>query len=122
RCPPGVDRRSVGAAAEELAARALTRNGYAVVARNVRLRDGELDLVCRDGGSFVFCEVKARRPSAFGVALEALTARKRERLERLALSYLAMVGRRDAPYRIVLVAVDLDANGSGERIHVVPCG
>ena len=117
-----MDRRATGAVAEAYAARALAARGYLVLARNVRLRGGELDLVCRDGDGFVFCEVKARRPSSFGVAAEALTTTKHRRLRRLAESYLARADRRDANYRIELIAVDLDAADAPRDIAVVPLG
>ena len=116
-----VDRRALGSAAEGTAARALTRRGYVVVARNVRLRGGELDLVCRHGDAFVFCEVKSRRPSSCGAAVEALTSAKQRRLGRLAETYLARIGRRDAPFRIELVAVDLDDDGAPRCVTVVAC-
>ena len=118
----GVDRRLVGARAESAAAQVLAARGYRIVARNVRLRWGELDLVCRDGDALVFCEVKARRPSDLGVAEEALTRAKRLRLARLAAAYLALIGRRDAPHRIELVAVRLDDAHRPVDIRVVPCG
>ena len=54
-------RRALGQAAEEAAARFLRRAGLAVVERNVRFADGEIDLVCRDAGVVVFVEVKCRR-------------------------------------------------------------
>lgn len=116
-----VDRRRIGATAEAAAARALGERGYVIVARNVRLRGGEIDLVCRHRETFVFCEVKARRPSSFGVAVESLTREKRRRLERLAETYLARVGRRDAPFRLELVAVEL-AGGEPEAVRLVPFG
>jgi len=114
-----VDRRSIGANAESVAVRAISARGYVVVARNVRSRAGELDIICRDGDAFVFCEVKARQPSSFGVAVEAITAAKRRRLERLAQTYLARIGRRDAAYRLELIAVDL-RGGEAERVRIVP--
>ena len=115
-----VDRRALGARGESVAARALLARGYRILARNVRGRAGELDLVCRDGDAFVFCEVKARRPSAFGDAREALTPAKRARLCRLAEGYLARLGRRDAPYRIELVAVRLLPDGAPTEVEIVP--
>ena len=116
-----MDRRAVGRSAEAAAAQALAARGYAVVARNVRSRTGEIDLVCRDGATFVFCEVKARRPSGFGVAAEALTAVKRRRLARLAEAYLARVGRRGATFRLELAAVDLEGERPA-RVSVLPIG
>src|SRR5207244_12132744 len=54
-------RRSLGRRAEEAAAPCLARAGLVVVERNVRFPLGELDLVCRDGGAWVFVEVKCRQ-------------------------------------------------------------
>ena len=54
-------RRTLGQAAEAEAARALQRAGLAVVERNVRFPEGEIDLVCRDDEVVVFVEVKCRR-------------------------------------------------------------
>src|SRR5438093_638740 len=54
-------RRSLGRQAEDAAARFLEQAGLAIVERNVRFPRGELDLVCRDGGAWVFVEVKCRQ-------------------------------------------------------------
>ena len=62
--------------------------GYQVVARNWRCRDGELDLVARQGRTVVFCEVKTRVSAAFGTPQEAVTRTKQLRLRRLAARWL----------------------------------
>jgi len=81
-------RRALGASGEQAAADWYQRNGYEVVARNWRCRDGELDLVLRRGRTFVFCEVKARTTTAFGAPVEAITRDKQARLRRLAARWL----------------------------------
>jgi putative endonuclease len=59
------------------------------VARNWRGgRDGELDLILRRGGTAVFCEVKTRSSSRFGVPAEAVTPIKQARIRRLAARWL----------------------------------
>lgn len=63
--------------------------GYEIVARNWRCREGELDLVVRRDGELVFCEVKARSSDRFGLPAEAVTARKQSRLRTLAARFLA---------------------------------
>ncbi len=68
------DRRARGVAGEALAAAWYEAAGYDVLDRNWRCRDGELDLVCRLGGTVVFCEVKARRTAAYGTPADAVTA------------------------------------------------
>ena len=62
--------------------------GYAVLARNWRVREGEIDLVARRDATIVFCEVKTRRGDAFGLPAEAVTARKQARLRKLAVRWL----------------------------------
>jgi len=63
-------------------------NGYEVVARNWRCRDGEIDLILRRGNTIVICEVKTRSSAAFGTPAEAVTRTKQLRLRRLAAQWL----------------------------------
>lgn len=53
-------RRSTGAAAEHLAARFLQGRGIVVLARNVRVGGGEIDIVARVGGETAVVEVRSR--------------------------------------------------------------
>jgi len=82
-----------GAFGEELAARWYERQGFEVLARNWRCRDGELDLVVVRGPVVVICEVKARATLAYGSPLEAVTPLKQARIRRLAVRWL----REEAP-------------------------
>jgi putative endonuclease len=101
-----VSRSDVGRAGEEAAVRHLLASGYRIVARNVRYRLGEIDVVAQDGGCLVFVEVKTRSSTGFGTAAEAVTARKRQRLVQLASLYLAGHGGMDRPCRFDVVAVE----------------
>jgi hypothetical protein len=56
--------RSLGRLGEEVVPAFLTRRGVTIVARNVRARLGELDLVGLDGSTVVFVEVKGMRSSS----------------------------------------------------------
>jgi putative endonuclease len=88
------DRRAVGAAGEEAVARWYTDAGYVVLARNWRVREGEIDLVARRDRTIVFCEVKTRRGDAFGTPAEAVTPRKQARIRTLSLRWLGDSGVR----------------------------
>ena len=56
-----MDRRlEDGARGEAIAAAMLERAGMRVVARNVRYRVGELDIIAEDEGTLVFVEVRSR--------------------------------------------------------------
>ncbi len=82
-------RRAEGALAEEQAARFLTDRGLKVLARNYRCRGGEIDLVCRDGATLVFVEVRLRTSRSFGGAAASITPAKQRRIALAANHYLA---------------------------------
>lgn len=92
---------------------ALTARGMRIVARNVRSRDGELDLVVRDRRGYLFVEVKTRHASSFVSAPEAVDRRKLARIRRLALGWLARQGLPAGSPRVVIAAVTV-----GERTRV----
>lgn len=98
-----------GAAEEQRAAEYLGRQGLKLVARNWRSRFGEIDLICQDGDTLVFVEVRARKAGGFGGAAESITAAKRGRLIRTAELYLAGLARQPA-CRFDAVLID------GERL------
>jgi putative endonuclease len=77
-------RHRTGAAAEELAAAYLSGRGLTLLARNVRCKAGEIDLVCQDGELLVIVEVRQRAHADFGGALGSVTAHKRRKLRRAA--------------------------------------
>ena len=106
-------RRALGADGEELAARWYEANGYEVVARNWRCRQGELDLVVRRGRAIVFCEVKARTTAAFGLPAEAVTREKRQRVRVLASRWLD-----ESPVRPTSIRFDV-ASVLGGRLEVI---
>ncbi|HEV8643117.1 MAG TPA: YraN family protein [Methylomirabilota bacterium] len=111
-------RRSVGQAAEEAAARCLERAGLTVVARNVRLPEGEIDLVCRQRDLVVFVEVKCRRADWGETPAAAVSWRKQRRLVRLAQHYLKWRRLETARCRFDVVAVTLDAEGGSQVRHI----
>ena len=59
-------RTELGVHGERIAAAFLTDSGLRLLDRNWRCRDGELDIVARDGEALVFCEVKTRTATGFG--------------------------------------------------------
>ena len=85
-------RRAVGTLGERIAERHLRGGGYEIVGRNLRTRYGELDLVAADRRCLVFCEVKTRVAGTLAGPpgpLDAIGPKKRRRLRRLALDWLA---------------------------------
>ena len=79
-----------GRRGEDLAHRFLQRQGYTVVARNLKIKGArtELDIVARHGETIVFVEVKTRASDEFRTPDQAVGADKREHLIRAASAYL----------------------------------
>lgn len=78
-----------GRAAESAAAEFLQGQGLRVVARNLRLRRAEIDLLAWQDDVLVICEVRWRRSPDFGGALGSIDGRKRARLRHAAACLLA---------------------------------
>lgn len=97
----------VGTAAETRAAQYLEAQGLQLVAQQVRMRTGELDLVMRDGSAWVFVEVKARRSQSFGGGLAAVTRSKQHKVRRTAEGYLQRQQASQHPCRFDVVEVNL---------------
>jgi putative endonuclease len=104
-------RHARGARAERLAERMLEAAGLRIVDRNVRLRGGEIDLVCRERDTWVFVEVKARRPGWDDAPGAAVSWTKRRRLVRLAEHYLKWRRLHDVRCRFDVVEVTDDGRG-----------
>jgi len=93
---------------EDLAARYLTDSGLTVVDRRWRCREGEIDIVARDGSALVVCEVKTRTTEAFGSPVAAVTPRKVRRLRRLAAAWLQERGEHASQVRLDVVGILVD--------------
>ena len=100
------DPRAEGRRSEDRAADFLAARGYELVERNFTSRYGEIDLICRDGDTLVFVEVKMRRPSSYGTAEEAVSLTKQRRLISAAEDYLQKSGASEVPARFDVVAID----------------
>ena len=112
-------RRGTGRLGEALAAEALVRRGWQIVATNWRCAVGEIDLIARDGEWLVLVEVRARHGHRFGTPEESVDRHKRERLATLGELYVQETGW-SGPWRIDVVAVELDRSGAPVRVTHYP--
>ena len=79
--------------------------GFRVIASGYRTRSGEIDLVAWDDDVLVFVEVKALHSGA--PPEDAVGARKQQRVQRAAQSYIAQYRLHEAPYRFDILAVSV---------------
>lgn len=100
-----------GAAGEEAAEEFLRLSGYRIVARNVRTKVGEIDLVALDGEALCFIEIKARATAEYGRAIEAVGPQKQRRLAKAALLFLAK-NRSQRPCRFDVLGLDRGRDGA----------
>ncbi len=100
--------KSAGDAAETLAAAYLATRGLRVLERNWRTRGGEIDLICSDGATLVFVEVRLRTHSGYGGAVASIANPKQRRLILAARHYLMTHGAAadDRPCRFDAVLLD----------------
>lgn len=108
------NKRSLGAKKEQIAADYLKSQGYLIVETNFRCRQGEIDLIGRDGGYLVFVEVKYRSDGRAGEPEEAVNRAKQWTILQVARYYLYR--RRlpeTTPCRFDVVAI------KGEEIRLI---
>lgn len=95
--------KQIGDAGEEIAAQYLLAHGLKLLARNFRVKGGEIDLVCRDGATTVFVEVRRRASADFGGAGASITVTKQKRLILAARHWLARHGDCDCRFDCILI-------------------
>ena len=101
-----------GTRGEKLARQFLRSHGYKILYRNFRDRTGgEIDIVCRDGDTLVFVEVKTRRSEEFGRPVEAVDRQKQLRVSKGGLAWLRLLDNPDIVFRFDVVEVLLPDEG-----------
>jgi len=101
-----------GVRGEKLACRFLRNHGYKILYRNFRdPTGGEIDIVCRDGDTLVFVEVKTRGSEEFGRPVEAVDRQKQLRVSKGGLAWLRMLDNPDIVFRFDVVEVLLPNEG-----------
>lgn len=101
---------------EDAAARFLEARGLKVVARNWRLKMGELDIVAWDGSTLVFVEVKTRQSASFMDPSGAVDWKKQRKLRRLAEAFIAFQKPDFESCRFDVVSVIYD--GRARIVHI----
>ncbi|MEW6610738.1 MAG: YraN family protein [Patescibacteria group bacterium] len=106
-----------GRKGEEVAVHYLRSHGYEIVARNVRFKGGEIDVVAKEKEELVFVEVKSRSTKTFGWPEEGVTFWKRKRMKLSASLFLSShrVYQR-LPYRFDIIALEIDASNRKARV------
>lgn len=109
-----VNKREIGTAYEKRAGAYLEQHGYKVIEYNFQSRQGEIDIIAKDGEYLVFVEVKYRTDSHAGNPFEAVNRSKQRTISKVASYYCLTHGYGvDTPCRFDVVAV------LGEKIELI---
>jgi putative endonuclease len=111
---PRDHRAELGARGEALVARHLEREGFAIIARNVRVGRLELDLVARRAHMLVVCEVRTRASRDFLDPVETIDRKKCARIRSAARSWI--FGQGVPHHEIRFDAASVVINDAGEDL------
>lgn len=114
--PRVLTRGELGALGERHAARALRAQGLRLLEANYRRKQGEIDLIARDGDTLVIVEVRTRTSTMHHTPRASVNAAKQAQLVRMAHCYLREHRLDDVPCRYDVVEVL--ATPTGEILHI----
>lgn len=101
-----MNKREVGAEKEAQICKLLEKHGYEIVEQNYRVRQGEIDIIAKDGDYLVFVEVKYRSGLESGEAAAAVNFTKQKQISKVAMYYFAthpVTGDQDIRFDVVAV-------------------
>ncbi len=74
------ERHILGKEGENIACKYLCNEGYKLIMRNFRCRQGEIDIIAKDKNELVFIEVKTRTNLSFGTPAVAVHRQKQKHI------------------------------------------
>lgn len=96
---------SLGERGEKIATLFLKGQKFSIIERNFRCKCGEIDIIARDRGTYVFIEVKTRKNLMFGPPQLAVTPFKQRQISRAALTWLSQKKLHDTPARFDVIGI-----------------
>jgi putative endonuclease len=105
-------------AGEDAAAHFLASKGYAMLHRNIRFPEGELDFVAALGKTLVFIEVKTRETEKFGQPYQSVSVGKQRRQAAMASRFTSLCRLRGVPVRFDVVSVVLPPGQPPKIEHI----
>lgn len=107
----------IGEFGQKIAADYLISKGYQLLDQNFFTRQGELDLIAGKEGQLIFIEVKTRLSRKFGLAEEAVSEQKIEKMRQTAHKYLAEKQINSDNFRFDIIAVEIDEDNKKANIR-----
>jgi putative endonuclease len=98
----------IGKTSEAYAVEYLRQQGLTLIDTNFHSKQGEIDIIMLDGNTYVFIEVKYRKSTAFGGAINAISESKQKKIKHSITFYLHKAGLNEynTPCRIDVIALE----------------
>ena len=107
-----------GEQGEQIAVNFLKRLGYQIEQQNYRCRQGEIDIIAKDGATLVFVEVKTKTQAAFGAPQAMVTPTKQKTITHVAMRYVQQHRFLDTALRFDVIAITFRPHGTAEVEHI----
>ncbi len=98
---------TLGKEGERIAKEFLKKKGYSILQENYRTPFGEIDIIAREKDVLVFVEVKTRTDLTFGSPFEAVNQRKKDKIKKVALSYMKRL-KKECPARFDVLSINVE--------------
>ena len=106
-----------GEKGEQIAVNFLRRLGYQIAQQNYRCRQGEIDIIAKDGATLVFIEVKTKAQAAFGAPQAMVTPTKQKTITQVAMRYVQQHHFLNTALRFDVIGITFLSNGRTEVEH-----
>jgi putative endonuclease len=118
-----AENHELGRYGEDITAKFLEKYGFVILAKNYRIRGGEIDIIARRDDVIVFAEVKTRHFSheyQYGTALESINKRKQQHIIQTAKNwiYLNMRGNDNITYRFDVSVITVFPDGTHKLNYI----
>ncbi len=113
------DKIKLGISGESFAHDILLKQGYKILETNYRSYFGEIDVICVQGDTIVFVEIKCRSNVLFGYPFESVTKKKIKKIIKTGIIYLQNCKNSNRPVRVDIVSIIVSASGALESYEIL---
>jgi len=108
--------KKVGEYGEKIAEKYLLSKGYKILYKNFTTPHGEIDIIAKIKGLYVFFEVKTRTTDSFGFPEEAVSEAKQEHLLDSIEYFLEQNKLEDLDTRADIISIQIDKENKKAKI------
>jgi putative endonuclease len=107
----------VGNYGENIALNYFFKNGYTLLRKNYRTKQGEIDIILKKNDILCFVEVKTRYNNNFGSPSQCIDFKKKKRIIKASLLYIYSEKLMTYNVRYDVVEVILNYNNDSFKVH-----